>query len=132
MSAEGTASGYEEAKRAWEEAKLSPLWESAVAFREGPSAQAPLHWQWSTLRPLVDRAIELVSPKDVERRVLLSVLPRVPWSARRLERLSVWVPLARRWAQPEQPRGRRRRAAWLPSPARRSAGTDAEKRSRTW
>jgi gentisate 1,2-dioxygenase len=82
MSAEATPSGYDEARRAWEEAKLSPLWESAVAFREGPAAQAPLHWQWSQMRPLVDRAIALVSPKDVERRVLLLTDPSLNSSRR--------------------------------------------------
>jgi len=82
MSAQEIPSAYEDAKRAWDEAKLSPLWESAVAFRETASAPVALHWQWSKMRPLVDRAIELVSPKDVERRVLMCTDPSLNSSRR--------------------------------------------------
>ncbi|HYM17947.1 MAG TPA: cupin domain-containing protein [Micropepsaceae bacterium] len=62
---------YEAAKRAWAEAQVSPLWESAVAFKEQAASPKALHWRWNKMRPLIDRAITLVSPKDVERRVLL-------------------------------------------------------------
>jgi gentisate 1,2-dioxygenase len=68
---------YESAKRAWEAARLAPLWESAVAFKEKASAPKALHWRWSEMRPLVDAAIELVSPADVERRVLMLADPEL-------------------------------------------------------
>jgi len=82
MPAQDPASDYEAAKRAWEEAKLSPLWESAVAFSERPAPPPPLFWQWSKMRPLIDRAIELVSPRDVERRVLMFTDPSLNASRR--------------------------------------------------
>ena len=77
MPARESSSDYEAAKSAWQEARLSPLWESAVAFTAQPAPQAPLFWQWSAMRPLIDRAIELVSPRDVERRVLMFTDPHL-------------------------------------------------------
>jgi gentisate 1,2-dioxygenase len=62
---------YAIAKAAWTQARLSPLWESAVAFKERAAAPKPLFWRWSELRPHIDAAIGLVSPADVERRVLM-------------------------------------------------------------
>lgn len=75
MSAAQSTSDYDEAKRAWSEARLSPLWESAVAFSERAAAPQPLFWKWSAMRPLIDSAIALVSPRDVERRVLMFTDP---------------------------------------------------------
>ena len=75
MAASEAPADYEAAKRAWADARLSPLWESAVAFREQAAAPAPLFWQWSAMRPLIDSAIALVSPRDVERRVLMFTDP---------------------------------------------------------
>ncbi len=68
---------YDAAKRAWTEAKLAPLWESAVAFKEQAAKPKALHWRWEEMRPLVDRAIKLVSPADVERRVLMLADPEL-------------------------------------------------------
>jgi gentisate 1,2-dioxygenase len=82
MSADKTPSEYEAAKSAWQEARLSPLWESAVAFREGPGSQIPLFWRWRDMRPLVESAIRLVSPRDVERRVLMFTDPNLNSSRR--------------------------------------------------
>jgi gentisate 1,2-dioxygenase len=82
MSARESAADYEAAKSAWQDARLSPLWESAVAFNAQPAAQEPLFWQWSVMRPLIDRAIELVSPRDVERRVLMFTDPSLGQSRR--------------------------------------------------
>ena len=82
MSAEQPNEEYEAAKAAWQEALLSPLWESAVAFREGPGSQTALFWRWSSVRPLVDAAIRLVSPRDVERRVLMFTDPNLNSSRR--------------------------------------------------
>ena len=73
---------YESASRAWREAHLSPLWESVVAFKERAGAPKPLHWPWGAVRPLIDRAIELVSPRDVERRVLMFTDPELNTSRR--------------------------------------------------
>jgi gentisate 1,2-dioxygenase len=71
MMATDQSTEYEAAKRAWADAKVSPLWESAVAFKEQAASPRALLWRWEEMRPLVDRAIALVSPKDVERRVLM-------------------------------------------------------------
>lgn len=79
---EQEAAGYESASRAWREARLSPLWESAVAFKERAAAPKPLHWRWGAVRPLIDRAIELASPRDVERRVLMFTDPELNTSRR--------------------------------------------------
>jgi gentisate 1,2-dioxygenase len=75
MSAHESPSAYEAARSAWRDARLSPLWESAVAFRERPVPPAPLFWQWNKMRPRIDSAIALVSPRDVERRVLMLTDP---------------------------------------------------------
>jgi gentisate 1,2-dioxygenase len=82
MASPEPSAEYEAAQRAWQDAGLSPLWESAVAFSERPVALAPLFWQWSAMRPLIDRAIELVSPRDVERRVLMFTDPSLNASRR--------------------------------------------------
>ena len=79
---EQETTGYENARRAWQEARLSPLWESVVAFKERGGAPKPLHRQWGAVRPLIDRAIELVSPRDVERRVLMFTDPELNTSRR--------------------------------------------------
>jgi gentisate 1,2-dioxygenase len=68
---------YENAKRAWDAARLSPLWESAVAFKEQTAKPRALHWRWKDMRPLVDAAIALVSPENVERRVLMLTDPEL-------------------------------------------------------
>jgi gentisate 1,2-dioxygenase len=70
-------SDYENAKRAWDRARLAPLWESAVAFKEQAAKPKALHWRWNEMRPLVDAAIKLVSPADVERRVLMFADPEL-------------------------------------------------------
>jgi gentisate 1,2-dioxygenase len=60
----------DEARASWKKANLAPLWESATAHKPPPKPNAPLHWSWSEIRPLLDDAIRLVSPDLVERRVL--------------------------------------------------------------
>jgi len=77
-----SGSDYEAAKAAWQEAHLAPLWESAVAFKEQAAAPAPLHWKWSVVRPMIEQAIAMVSPADVERRVLMLADPVLTGSRR--------------------------------------------------
>jgi gentisate 1,2-dioxygenase len=61
---------YEEIRKAWQAAKLRPLWESVAAHKVRDGGPAPTHWQWKTIRPLVDDALKVTSPAAVERRVL--------------------------------------------------------------
>ncbi len=82
MSVEQLSPAYEAARAEWQNARLSPLWESAVAFSERAAAPKPLYWSWGKIRPLIDKAIELVSPRDVERRVLMFTDPEINGSRR--------------------------------------------------
>ena len=61
---------YAEIRKAWQAAKLHPLWESVVAHKLRDGGPAPSHWQWKRIRPLIDDAMKVASPAAVERRVL--------------------------------------------------------------
>ena len=61
---------YAEIRKAWQAAKLHPLWESVVAHKLRDGGPAPNHWQWKRIRPLIDDAMKVASPAAVERRVL--------------------------------------------------------------
>jgi gentisate 1,2-dioxygenase len=61
---------YAEIRKAWQAAKLHPLWESAIAHKLRDGGPAPNHWQWKRIRPLIDDAMKVASPAAVERRVL--------------------------------------------------------------
>jgi gentisate 1,2-dioxygenase len=61
---------YAEIRKAWQAAKLHPLWESVVAHKLRDGGPAPNHWQWKHIRPLIDDAMKVASPAAVERRVL--------------------------------------------------------------
>jgi len=61
---------YAEIRKAWQAAKLHPLWESVVAHKLRDGGAAPNHWQWKRIRPLIDDAMKVASPAAVERRVL--------------------------------------------------------------
>jgi len=61
---------YAEIRKAWQAAKLHPLWESAVAHKLRDGGPAPNHWQWKRIRPLISDAMKVASPAAVERRVL--------------------------------------------------------------
>jgi len=66
---------YAQAQSDWAAAGLAPLWESAVSHK-AESREAPLlAWRWRDVEPHVERAIRLVSPQHVERRVLLFADP---------------------------------------------------------
>lgn len=66
---------YAEARRGWGEAGLSPLWESAVAHKPDADRFRARHWRWSDLQKPIGEAMALVSPENVERRVLLFADP---------------------------------------------------------
>lgn len=66
---------YSAARQSWSEAGLSPLWESAVAHRPDAEKFAARHWRWSDLQKPINEAMTLVSPENVERRVLLFADP---------------------------------------------------------
>jgi len=71
----GAGADYEQAKAEWVAAGLAPLWESAVSHKPNAGATPLLAWRWADLEPHIERAIRLVSPADVERRVLLFADP---------------------------------------------------------
>lgn len=57
-------------RQQWREAGLDPLWERKDSRGDPELRNRPNVWEWSTVRPLIQEAIEVVSPADVERRVL--------------------------------------------------------------
>jgi gentisate 1,2-dioxygenase len=59
----------------WRSAHVKPLWEIAQAHKPDDEFAAPAIWPWRTMRPLVERAIELASPASAERRVLSLIDP---------------------------------------------------------
>jgi gentisate 1,2-dioxygenase len=61
---------YEDIRKAWRAANLSPLWESTAAHKVRDGGPAPHHWKWKEIRPLVDDAVMVATPAAVERRVL--------------------------------------------------------------
>jgi gentisate 1,2-dioxygenase len=61
---------YDDIRKAWKAANLSPLWESPVAHKAREGGPAPTHWSWKAIRPLVDDAIKVATPAAIERRVL--------------------------------------------------------------
>ena len=48
---------------------LFPLWERTGGLKPGSSC-VPAHWSYSTVRPQLIRACDLISKKEAERRVL--------------------------------------------------------------
>ena len=51
---------YAEIRKAWQAAKLHPLWESVIAHKLRDGGPAPNHWQWKRIRPLIDDAMKVV------------------------------------------------------------------------
>ena len=62
----------------WQDARLSPLWESVVAFNQPPAAQEPLFWQWSAMRPLISPACASANSLCNSTRVTRATLTRRP------------------------------------------------------
>ena len=62
---------------ALEAAQAQPLWDryTRVTRREPGAPDAPWCWAWSTMEPLIDRAMREVGMQDAERRVLLLTHP---------------------------------------------------------
>jgi gentisate 1,2-dioxygenase len=61
---------YEEIRKDWRNANLSPLWESQIAHKAREGGPAPNLWKWNQIRPLVDDAMKVATPAAIERRVL--------------------------------------------------------------
>lgn len=55
---------------AWAKANLAPLWHSKTAHQVVAGPPAPTIWRWTTLRPIIEEALQITSPEVVERRVL--------------------------------------------------------------
>ena len=69
------SAAYSVARQGWSDAGLSPLWESAVAHKPDAEEFMARHWRWSDLQKPINEAMTLVSPENVERRVLLFADP---------------------------------------------------------
>lgn len=64
-------------------ASAQPLWDryQRITRRQPTQRARALHWPWSTMAPLIDRAVAEVSMEDAERRVLLMTDPELPAAA---------------------------------------------------
>ncbi len=49
---------------------MKPLWERVMRLKAGTAA-VPAVWRWKEVRPLLERACELITAKEAERRVLM-------------------------------------------------------------
>jgi len=49
---------------------MKPLWERVMRLKPGTAA-VPAIWRWNEVRPLLERACELITAKEAERRVLM-------------------------------------------------------------
>jgi len=49
---------------------MKPLWERVMRLKAGTAA-VPAIWRWKEVRPLLERACELITAKEAERRVLM-------------------------------------------------------------
>ena len=81
---------YAELISALSEVGSQPLWDRyhRLTRREPSAADAPFHWAWSVMEPLIERAAREVSMEDAERRVLLLANPAFPESAASTTNLS--------------------------------------------
>ena len=61
---------YDEIRKAWNAARLQPLWENRLAHKEREGGPPTQHWSWKEVRPLVDHAMKVTTPAAIERRVL--------------------------------------------------------------
>lgn len=69
-----TQTGLDAIRQAWRDANVTPLWET-TAHRPVDNTPKAYHWKWRVLRPLIDRAIEVTSMDNAERRVLALTNP---------------------------------------------------------
>jgi len=56
---------------------MKPLWERVMRLKPGTAARAAI-WRWKDTRPLLERACELITAKQAERRVLMLENPALP------------------------------------------------------
>ena len=49
---------------------MKPLWERVMRLKPGTAA-VPAIWRWKEVRPLLERACDLITAKEAERRVLM-------------------------------------------------------------
>ncbi len=71
MSASSTASDTPDSvRKAWAEAHVSPLWEALEAHSTEVSRDRAFIWKWSTMRPLIEDALNLKDMRAIQRRVL--------------------------------------------------------------
>lgn len=78
---------------ALEAAGLRSLWDryEPLVSREPRALEAPLHWRWQTLAPLVERAVIEAGTEDAERRVLLLTHSAFPGTVHTTRNLSAGI-----------------------------------------
>src|SRR3984957_13353965 len=76
MSMTEAATRLDQIRQAWRDANVTPLWET-TAHKPADSTPRAYHWKWQVLRPLIDRAIEVTTMENAERRVLALTNPDV-------------------------------------------------------
>ncbi len=78
-----TPSPYADFVRTLQGVASQPLWDryQRLTRLQPAAADAPRHWPWATMEPLVQRAVREVSMADAERRVLLFTNPAFPEAA---------------------------------------------------
>lgn len=64
-----------DARRAWREANVSPLWENALAHGTSRPIERAHVWPWATMKPLIDDALGRRGMDVIERRVLSLINP---------------------------------------------------------
>lgn len=69
------ASSDEGIRAAWQEAHVSPLWESRVAHNLAKVVERPAIWTWRAMSPLIADALSRRSTEVIERRVLSLINP---------------------------------------------------------
>ena len=74
MTTNTATTNLDDIRQAWRDAHVTPLWET-TAHKPADTTPRAYHWKWQVLRPLIDRAIEVTSMENAERRVLALTNP---------------------------------------------------------
>jgi gentisate 1,2-dioxygenase len=69
-----SSKNLDQIRQAWRDAHVTPLWET-TAHKPADNTPRAYHWKWQVLRPLIDKAIEVTSMENAERRVLALTNP---------------------------------------------------------